>query len=194
MTQRQLNIAVAHVTGESRRCIADLGFNLADPLVAAYEGGVLVLGRGSPRNGADVWLREILESGVDRGDRTGTGTRSLFGRQLRFDLEAGFPLLTTKRLHVRSILYELLWFLRGETNIAWLKERGVTTVGVDTPSVDLFDSKKLEAHNAFLRHDISIIEGLVLKDVADGMYELIALPLKLVGYDGSPVRAVLRRA
>lgn len=71
-------------------------------------------------------LREILESGVDRGDRTGTGTRSLFGRQLRFDLEAGFPLLTTKRLHVRSILYELLWFLRGETNIAWLKERGVS--------------------------------------------------------------------
>lgn len=77
--------------------------------------------------------------------------------------------------------------------VDWLKERGVTTVGVDTPSVDLFDSKKLEAHNAFLRNDISIIEGLMLKDVPDGMYELIALPLKLVGYDGSPVRAVLRK-
>jgi len=76
--------------------------------------------------------------------------------------------------------------------VDWLKARGVTTVGVDTPSVDLFDSKKLEAHNAFLRNDLTIIEGLILKDVPDGMYELIALPLKLVGYDGSPVRAILR--
>lgn len=71
-------------------------------------------------------LDEILTSGVDRGDRTGTGTRSLFGRQLRFDLQAGFPLLTTKKLHVRSIIYELLWFLRGETNIRWLNENKVT--------------------------------------------------------------------
>ena len=76
--------------------------------------------------------------------------------------------------------------------VDWFKERGVTTVGVDTASVDLFDSKKLEAHDAFLRNDITIIEGLILKDVPDGMYNLIALPLKLVGYDGSPVRAVLR--
>jgi len=71
-------------------------------------------------------LTDIIETGVDRGDRTGTGTRSLFGRQLRFNLQQGFPLLTTKKLHVRSILYELLWFLRGETNIAWLKENGVS--------------------------------------------------------------------
>ncbi|MGV3483666.1 MAG: thymidylate synthase [Planctomycetaceae bacterium] len=71
-------------------------------------------------------LSEILETGTDRSDRTGTGTRSLFGRQLRFDLREGFPLLTTKKLHLRSILYELLWFLRGDTNIAWLKERGVS--------------------------------------------------------------------
>jgi thymidylate synthase len=71
-------------------------------------------------------LSEIIEHGTDRGDRTGTGTRSLFGRQLRFDLSAGFPLLTTKKLHVRSIVYELLWFLRGETNIAWLKANGVS--------------------------------------------------------------------
>lgn len=71
-------------------------------------------------------LDEILSSGVDRGDRTGTGTRSLFGRQLRFDLQAGFPLLTTKKLHVRSIIYELLWFLRGETNIRWLNEHKVS--------------------------------------------------------------------
>lgn len=71
-------------------------------------------------------MQEILDRGVDRDDRTGTGTRSLFGRQLRFDLSAGFPLLTTKRLHLRSIIYELLWFLRGDTNIAWLNQRGVT--------------------------------------------------------------------
>ncbi len=71
-------------------------------------------------------LNEIIEQGVDRGDRTGTGTRSLFGRQLRFDLSKGFPLVTTKKLHVRSIIYELLWFLRGDTNTRWLNERGVT--------------------------------------------------------------------
>lgn len=70
-------------------------------------------------------LEEILESGSDRGDRTGVGTRSLFGRQMRFDLSDGFPLLTTKKLHIRSIVYELLWFLRGETNIRWLNENGV---------------------------------------------------------------------
>ena len=70
-------------------------------------------------------LREVLEHGNPKGDRTGTGTRSLFGRQLRFDLEAGFPLLTTKKLHWKSIVHELLWFLRGDTNIAYLKENGV---------------------------------------------------------------------
>ena len=73
-----------------------------------------------------------------------------------------------------------------------LHGRGVITVGIDTPSVDLFDSKELPAHNAFLRHDMAILEGLVLKDVPEGMYELIALPLPLVGFDASPVRAVLR--
>jgi len=71
-------------------------------------------------------MSEIIETGADRGDRTGTGTRSLFGRQLRFDLSQGFPLLTTKKLHVRSIIYELLWFLRGETNTGWLKQNGVS--------------------------------------------------------------------
>lgn len=70
-------------------------------------------------------LRDVLENGTDRPDRTGTGTRSVFGRQTRFDLGKGFPLLTTKKLHIKSIVYELLWFLRGETNVRWLQERGV---------------------------------------------------------------------
>jgi arylformamidase len=73
-----------------------------------------------------------------------------------------------------------------------LAARGVITVGVDTPSVDLQDSKDLPAHKAVLKHDMSILEGLDLKEVPDGQYELIALPLKLIGFDGSPVRAVLR--
>ena len=73
-----------------------------------------------------------------------------------------------------------------------LAEAGVKLVGIDTPSVDLFTSKDLPAHNAFLRNDMVIVEGLVLDGVEDGVYELIALPLKLVGFDASPVRAVLR--
>ena len=71
-------------------------------------------------------LSYVLKNGVDRSDRTGTGTRSIFGYQMRFDLSKGFPLLTTKKLHVRSIIYELLWFLRGDTNIKWLNEHGVS--------------------------------------------------------------------
>ncbi|MBU6200000.1 MAG: thymidylate synthase [Xanthomonadaceae bacterium] len=71
-------------------------------------------------------LHDVLENGAEKSDRTGTGTRALFGRQLRFDLADGFPLVTTKKLHTRSIVHELLWFLRGETNIRYLKENGVS--------------------------------------------------------------------
>ena len=71
-------------------------------------------------------MQKVLDSGVDRADRTGTGTRSLFGEQLRFDLSDRFPLLTTKKVHLRSVIYELLWFLRGETNVRWLQDRKVT--------------------------------------------------------------------
>ncbi|MFB2596716.1 thymidylate synthase [Herbiconiux sp. P17] len=71
-------------------------------------------------------LRETLQQGTPKSDRTGTGTRSVFGRQLRFDLSEGFPLITTKRVHFKSVAYELLWFLRGESNVRWLQENGVS--------------------------------------------------------------------
>jgi thymidylate synthase len=71
-------------------------------------------------------MRRVLDEGVEKSDRTGTGTRSVFGHQMRFDLSAGFPLVTTKKLHLRSIVHELLWFLKGDTNIAYLRDNKVT--------------------------------------------------------------------
>ena len=69
-------------------------------------------------------MRDVVENGIQRGDRTGTGTRSVFGRQLRFDLKQGFPLVTTKTVHLKSVIVELLWFLQGRTDVGWLQERG----------------------------------------------------------------------
>jgi len=71
-------------------------------------------------------LRDVIDNGADKPDRTGVGTRSVFGRQVRFDLSAGFPLVTTKKIHLRSLIYELLWFLAGSTDNRWLKKRGVS--------------------------------------------------------------------
>jgi thymidylate synthase len=93
--------------------------------VAARADVAARQGRRLMRQYLDL-LRDVLDNGAEKSDRTGTGTRSLFGRQIRFDLGDGFPLVTTKKLHTKSIVHELLWFLRGETNIAYLKENGVS--------------------------------------------------------------------
>lgn len=88
-------------------------------------GAGIVKGMTIPTPYEDL-LREVMATGTQKGDRTGTGTRSVFGRQIRFNLADGFPLITTKRVHFRSVAVELLWFLRGDSNVSWLRENGVT--------------------------------------------------------------------
>jgi thymidylate synthase len=94
--------------------------------VPAYDASVTDQPDARPDGQYEGFLRHVLERGTAKPDRTGTGARSVFGHQMRFDLQRGFPLVTTKRVHFRSIAYELLWFLRGDRNVTWLQENGVT--------------------------------------------------------------------
>ncbi|MFI5714237.1 thymidylate synthase [Nocardia sp. NPDC051750] len=104
-----------------------------NPMVSAAKSPGVGAGAGhipdsqrAPDTQYEDLLRRVLESGSTKGDRTGTGTRSVFGHQLRYDLAAGFPLITTKKVHLKSIVYELLWFLRGDSNVKWLQDHGVS--------------------------------------------------------------------
>jgi arylformamidase len=130
----------------------------------------------------------LIDAAVERGERVGAA-------HLDIDLDnvdlPGRVLIRTGTFPDAQVFNEDFAAISPEL-VESLSGRGVITIGIDTPSVDLFPSKDLPAHKAFLRTGVAILEGLVLVDVPAGMYELIALPLRLAGFDGSPVRAVLR--
>lgn len=126
----------------------------------------------------------VLRVAADRGERIGPAALpEVLGAERVLFATGSFADPTRFTRDFAALAPELIGVLRG---------RGVRLVGIDTPSVDLADSNDLPTHQACLEHDVAVLEGLVLSDVADGLYELIALPLKLVGFDGSPVRAILR--
>ena len=127
---------------------------------------------------------QVIRVGVPRGTRILPALLPTAVTQPRLLLATGtFPDAEHFNQDFAALSVELVKYLHGH---------GVRLVGIDTPSVDLFDSKDLPAHRAFLKCDMAILEGIVLTDVPEGVYELIALPLRLVGFDASPVRAVLR--
>ena len=110
-------------------------------------------------------LRLVMKSGTPKADRTGTGTRSVFGHQLRYDLSAGFPLITTKKVHLKSVVYELLWFLRGDSNVEWLTRHGVTSCQLYQRSADLFLGVPFNiASYALLTHMMAAQAGLKVGD------------------------------
>lgn len=146
-------------------------------------------GAGAPAidaRGLDYYLGpcQVIRVAVPRGSRVAPGAITTPVTTPRVLLDTG--------THPDPELFPEDFAALSPQLVEWLHERGVRLVGIDTPSVDPFPSKELPAHKAFLKHDMAILEGLVLKDVPEGVYELIALPLRLVGFDASPVRAVLR--
>ena len=157
--------------------------------LGAHADGPNHYGKDAPaidERGLDYYLGpcQVIRVGVARATRITSAMLPSEVTTSRVLFATGtFPDPENWNRHFAALSVELVDFLH---------ERGVITVGIDTPSVDLFESKDLPAHKAILRCNMSILEGLVLKDVPEGTYELIALPLPLVGFDASPVRAVLR--
>src|SRR5687767_9734205 len=106
------------VTGKCKNCLLTISLQLFSSALQFWINSINM-------NQYEELLAHIYKNGTDKSDRTGTGTRSIFGAQLRFSLSEGFPLVTTKKVHLKSIIHELLWFIKGDTNISYLKENGV---------------------------------------------------------------------